>query len=339
MKKPSEEMVGLLRRAGDHSFETACAAQQELAKALTLPLRQGILKGDIVTGIFDPIYFAPGTAVEFPLDFLAPGTEKDFVAYTVPAQGRIPEKHVNGDFVMVPTYEVADSIDFALKYARDARWDIVGRCMQVLEASFVRKMNDDGWRTIISAGNSRSLVVYDSAATPGLFTKRLVALMKTIMRRNAGGNSTSVNRGQLTDLYVSPEAMEDMRSWDLAQVDDFTRREIFLAGTGNEEFGLTQIFGVKLHDLDELGVGQDYQTYFTSTLSGSIDFGNGNDEKLELCVGLDLSKDDSFVMPWRQEIEIFEDPTFHRQRRAGFYGFGEYGFSVLDNRRVLLGAL
>jgi hypothetical protein len=339
MKKPSEEMVGLLRRAGDHAFETAYAAQQELAKALTLPLRQGILKGDIVTGIFDPIYFAPGTAVEFPLDFLAPGTEKDFVAYTVPAQGRIPEKHVNGDFVMVPTYEVADSIDFALKYARDARWDIVGRCMQVLEASFVRKMNDDGWRTIVSAGNSRSLVVYDSAATPGLFTKRLVALMKTIMRRNAGGNSTSVNRGQLTDLYVSPEAMEDMRTWDLSQVDDFTRREIFLAGTGNEEYGLTQIFGVKLHDLDELGVGQDYQTYFTSTLSGSLDFGSANDEKLELCVGLDLSKDDSFVMPWRQEIEIFEDPTFHRQRRAGFYGFGEYGFSVLDNRRVLLGAL
>jgi len=339
MKKPSDEMVGLLKRAGDHGFETASAAQHELAKALTLPLRQGILKGDIVSGIYQPIYFAPGTAVEFPLDFLAPGTEKDFVAYTVPAQGRIPEKHVSGDFVMVPTYEVADSIDFALKYARDARWDIVGRCMQVLEASFVRKMNDDGWRTILSAGNSRSLVVYDSAATPGLFTKRLVALMKTIMRRNAGGNSTSVNRGALTDLYVSPEAMEDMRSWDLSQVDDFTRREIFLAGTGNEEYGLTQIFGVKLHDLDELGVGQDYQTYFTGTLGGSLDFGSGNDEKLELCVGLDLSKDDSFVMPWRQEIEVFEDPTFHRQRRAGFYGFGEYGFSILDNRRVLLGAL
>jgi hypothetical protein len=339
MKKPSEEMVGLLRRAGDHSFETACAAQQELAKALTLPLRQGILKGDIVSGIFETVYFAPGTAVEFPLDFLAPGTEKDFIAYTVPAQGRIPEKHVSGDFVMVPTYEVADSIDFALKYARDARWDIVGRCMQVLEAGFVRKMNDDGWRTIISAGKSRNLTVYDAAATPGLFTKRLIALMKTIMRRNAGGNSTSVNRGHLTDLYVSPEAMEDMRSWDLAQVDDFTRREIYVAGEGNNEFGQTKIFGVNLHDIDELGVGQDYQSYFIDTLSGTVDFGSANDEKLELAVGLDLEKDDSFVMPWRQEIEVFEDPTFHRQRRAGFYGFGEYGFSVLDNRRVLLGAL
>jgi len=334
MKKPTAEMIDLLRQAGDNRYECATAAQLELAKALTLPLRQGILKGDIISGIYEPVYFAPGTAVEFPLDFIAPGTERDYVAYTVPAQGRIPERHVEGDFVMVPTYEVGSSIDFAMKYARDARWDIVGRAMQVLEASFTRKMNDDGWRTLLYAGYGRNLTVYDDAATAGLFTKRLIALMKTVMRRNAGGNSTSVNRGQLTDVYVSPEAMEDIRSWDLSQVDDFTRREIYLAGTGNEEFGQTSLFGVRLHDLDELGVGQEYQNYAINTLGVSLP-----GSKTELVVGLDLSKGDSFVMPWRQEIEVFEDPTFHRQRRVGFYGFGEYGFSVLDSRRVLLGAL
>jgi len=334
MKKPTAEMIDLLRQAGDNRYECATAAQLELAKALTLPLRQGILKGDIISGIYEPVYFAPGTAVEFPLDFIAPGTERDYVAYTVPAQGRIPERHVEGDFVMVPTYEVGSSIDFAMKYARDARWDIVGRAMQVIEASFTRKMNDDGWRTLLYAGYGRNLTVYDDAATAGLFTKRLIALMKTVMRRNAGGNSTSVNRGQLTDVYVSPEAMEDIRSWDLSQVDDFTRREIYLAGTGNEEFGQTSLFGVRLHDLDELGVGQEYQNYAINTLGVSLP-----GSKTEIVVGLDLSKGDSFVMPWRQEIEVFEDPTFHRQRRVGFYGFGEYGFSVLDSRRVLLGAL
>jgi len=334
MKKPTAEMIDLLRQAGDNRYECATAAQLELAKALTLPLRQGILKGDIISGIYEPVYFAPGTAVEFPLDFIAPGTERDYVAYTVPAQGRIPERHIEGDFVMVPTYEVGSSIDFAMKYARDARWDIVGRAMQVLEASFTRKMNDDGWRTLLYAGYGRNLTVYDDAATAGLFTKRLIALMKTVMRRNAGGNSTSVNRGQLTDVYVSPEAMEDIRSWDLSQVDDFTRREIYLAGTGNDEFGQTSLFGVRLHDLDELGVGQEYQNYAVNTLGVTLP-----GSKTELVVGLDLSKGDSFVMPWRQEIEVFEDPTFHRQRRVGFYGFGEYGFSVLDSRRVLLGAL
>ena len=59
----------------------------------------------------------------------------------------------------------------------------------------------------------------------------------------------------------------------------------------------------------------------------------------EVVVGLDLRKRDSFIMPVRQEVQIFEDDTLHRQKRAGFYGWAEQGFAVLDNRRVLLGSL
>lgn len=331
LKKPTAEMNALLRRAGSNDYDVARAAQRELAKALTLPLKQGVLKGDIIAGIFEPINFEPGASIEFPLDFLSPGSEKDFIAYTIPNTGRIPEKHVEGDYVMVPTYDVGASIDWALKYSRDARWDVVGRAMQVLEAMFVRKANDDGWHTLVAAGVGRNLVTYDDASTAGLFTKRLVALMKTVMRRNAGGNSTSLNRGHLTDLYLSPESIEDIRSWDLTQVDDVTRREIFMA-TG-EPGSLTRIFGVTLHDIDELGVSQDYELYFENTLAGTLP-----SDKKEIVVGLDLKNRDSFVMPIRAEVEVFEDPTFHRQRRAGVYGFGEHGFSSLDSRRVLLGA-
>ena len=330
MKKATPEMVELLRQSGSNQYESATAAQAELAKALTLPLRQGVLNGDTIGGIFEPINFQPGTSIEFPLDFLSPGSESQFIAYTIPAQGKIPERHIEGDFVMVPTYEVGSSIDFSLKYARDARWDIIGRALQVLEASFVRKMNDDGWHTILTAGVGRGIVVYDDAATAGLFSKRLVALLKTSMRRNGGGNSTSINRGKLTDLYMSPEAMEDIRTWSTTEADDFTRREIFVS----DDYGLTKVFGVNLHGIDELGVGQAYQSYYTNTLSGTLP-----GSKTEIVVGLDLEKRDSFVMPVRQEIEVFEDPTFHRQRRMGMYGFGEHGFAVLDNRRVILGAL
>jgi hypothetical protein len=37
-----------------------------------------------------------------------------------------------------------------------------------------------------------------------------------------------------------------------------------------EEGGLTKIFGVTLHDIDELGVGQDYQSYYTNVLGGTM---------------------------------------------------------------------
>jgi hypothetical protein len=202
--------------------------------------------------------------------------------------------------------------------------------MEVLEASFVKKMNDDGWHTIMAAGVDRNIVVYDSDANASQFTKRLVSLMKTVMRRNGGGNSASNNRGLLTDLYVSPEAMEDIRNWGIDQVDEVTRREIYTAADGT----LNRVFGVNLHDLDELGVGQEYQLFYTDTLSASLPSGD-----TEVVVGLDLRKRDSFIMPVRQEVQIFEDDTLHRQKRAGFYGWAELGFAVLDNRRVLVGSL
>ena len=326
---PTPEMNQVLRQAGSLVKEESLGATAELAKALELPLRKGVMSGDILDGIYEAVRLAPGASAEFPLDFIAPGTEKDFVAYTIPNHGRIPERHVEGDYVMVPTYDVGASIDFLLKYARDARWDVVGRAMDVLQGQFTKKMNDDGWHTILSAGVDRNILVYDADASDGYFSKRLVSLMKTIMRRNGGGNSSSVNRGQMTDLYLSPEGLEDIRNWGVDEVDDITRRELITREGGL----LSRIFQVNLHDIDELGEGQEYQNYYSNDLSGSLP-----GSKKEIVVGLDLSSNDSFVMPVRQEVQIFEDDTLHRQKRARMYGWAEHGFAVLDNRRVLLGA-
>jgi hypothetical protein len=328
--QPTPELTELLMRSGSPNREVALAANAEFAKALELPLRKGVLSGDVLDGIYEPIQLAQSATPEFPLDFLSPGTEKDFVAYTIPNHGYIPERHVEGDYVMVPTYDIGASIDYLLKYARDARWDVVGRAMEVLEAGFVKKMNDDGWHTLLAAGVDRNIVVYDSDASASQFTKRLVSLMKTVMRRNGGGNSTSTNRGALTDLYVSPEAMEDIRNWGLDQVDEITRREIYTAADGS----INRVFSVNLHDLDELGVGQQYQLFYSSALNAQMPAGD-----TEIVVGLDLRKRDSFIMPVRQEVQIFEDESLHRQKRAGFYGWAELGFAVLDNRRVLIGSL
>jgi len=328
---PTEELTDLLVRSGSSEKNQSLEASSQFAKALELPLRQGVLNGDILDGIFEPVRLAESATPEFPLDFLSPGTEKDFVAYTIPNHGYIPERHVEGDYVMVPTYDIGASIDYLLKYARDARWDVVGRAMEVLESQFTKKMNDDGWHTLLAAAVDRNIVVFDADAVNGQFSKRLVSLMKTVMRRNGGGNSASNNRGALTDLYVSPEAMEDIRNWGVDQVDEVTRREIYTAADGS----VNRIFGVNLHDLDELGSGQEYQTFYASQLSGTMPTGHNT----EVVVGLDLRKRDSFVMPIRQEVQVYEDDTLHRQKRAGFYGWAEQGFAVLDNRRVLLGSL
>ncbi len=324
---PDALMQEILVRTGDNNKNVALAAQRELAIAIQIPIREGIMDGDIASYVYTPIKFQPGVAIEFPLDLLVPGTERDFSAYTIPNHGRIPERHIEADYIMVPTYEIGSSIDWLLKFSRDSRWDVVGRAMAVMENTFVRKMNSDGWSCVIASAVDRNIIVYDAAAVSGYFTKRLVSLMKLQMRRSGGGNTATLNPIKLTDVFMSPEDMEDIRTWDLTQVDDVTRRLIF---TGTADGGIQNIFNVNLHELLELGVGQVFTNYFTQ-LGGSLNVGD-----TELVIGLDLSNPDVFVMPVRQEVEVFEDETLHRQRRAGFYGWGENGFAVLDNRRVLL---
>jgi hypothetical protein len=88
--------------------------------------------------------------------------------------------------------------------------------------------------------------------------------------------------------------------------------------------------------MTEYGVGQEYQLYLTAVLGRAVTAVDPTDE--EFVIGLDLSTNDSFVQPIRQELQTFEaGPEMHRQQRAGVYGWMEHGYAVLDNRRVILG--
>lgn len=331
MEKITPEFQSLLVQSGDASNRAlAMEAQFEIAKALETPLRKGVLMGDVVRPIYEAMPLAPGASPEFPLDLLAPGTETDYVAFTNPGNGRIPEKHVEGDYVMINTYEIANSIDFLLRFAREANWNVVKRAMEVLEAGFVKKVNDDGMHTLLASAVDRNILVYDSDAAAGQFTKRLVSLMKTVMRRNGGGNNVTAP-GRLTDLYMSPEGIEDMRNWGVDQLDEVSRREVYVAS--DQGGPMSRVFGVNLHDLFEMGAGQEYQNYFINDLGGSLEASD-----VELVIGLDQSARDSFIMPVKRELEIFQDEQLHRHQRQGYYGWMELGFGVLDNRRVIAGS-
>jgi len=322
----SPELKELIVKSGSMNKEEAFAAQYELGRAIETALRDGILVGDVVRNVFTSTVVAPGAEIEYPLDVLAPGEEDEFVAYTNPGNGRIPEKTAEGDYVKIPTYGVASSIDWLLRIARNGQYDVIARYLQILEGSFIKKMNDDGWHTLLAAVADRNVLVHDPDATAGLFTKRVVSLLKTTMRRNGGGNTASLKRFKLTDLFLSLESLEDMRNWGVDIIDEFTRKEIYNAADGT----LNRIFGVNLHEMTEFGEDQEYQLFFTNQLGGSLASAD-----TELLIGLDMETTNSFIMPIRQEVAIFEDPNLHRQQRAGYYGWGEWGFGVLDNRSVI----
>ena len=54
-ERPSDEFIALLKKTGDSDQNVAYAAQREFAKALELPLRKGVLVGNILGDIFETI--------------------------------------------------------------------------------------------------------------------------------------------------------------------------------------------------------------------------------------------------------------------------------------------
>ena len=118
---------------------------------------------------------------KFPLDFVVPGTECEYRAYTIPKCGSLPYCCVEGDEVQVPTYDIGNCIDVCLKYIEKARWDVVSRMIQALKAGFISKMNADGWHVLLSAAVDRNIIIADTDAERGQFTKRLLNLMMTLI--------------------------------------------------------------------------------------------------------------------------------------------------------------
>lgn len=336
MRTYSPKVVNALRATASSDTQLREAAQRAFAAELQSPIRKGVFDRDNLGNIFERQLLAPGAQANYPLDFIKPGEEDNFIAFTMPKQGRVPERHVEGDELWVPTFRIANAIDWDIRYAEEARFDVIMRAIRVYEAGFVRKINSDGWRTLLGAADGRGLVVANGAAAPftgstltptpaaGQFTKELISQMRTAMTRGAGGNG---NAGRLTDVYLSLEAMEDIRAWDVDEIDEFTRREIFVS----REYGLASIYGVVLHEMTEFGEEQEYEAFLTDTLART------HTTLSEWCIGLDLSTMDSFVMPIRKQLETYEDPALYRQQRAGIYGWMEHGFAVLDPRRILLG--
>lgn len=340
----TEAALGLFKQAADKRKEVALEAQRTIAgeftealrdntvnfsTAVSQPVREGVVDGDITSNIFFEEDFSMTSGdMRIELDLLAPGTEKEHVAYVMPEHGKIPERRVESDYIHLTAYPITSAIDCTRRYFRNTRFDVLRRMLEVLRAGFVKKNNDDGWRTLINAAAGRNIVAYDPHAAAGQFTPKLVSVIRTAMRRNGSGNSTSLNRRRATDLYMSPEAMEDMTAWGLNLVPDQIRTMIHMS----EDGALTGMFGLTFHDLDELGVGQEYQNYYSNTVGGSL--GPSGDQ--ELVVALDLTRrDKAFIRPKVEDVEIFEDDTLHRRGLVGFYGHEEGGWAVLDYRYVL----
>jgi hypothetical protein len=200
------------------------------ASSLSLPILKNVAPQTSVRDIFYVDELPAGALAEYPVDLNDIET-----AVVMPRLGAVPQNLVVGDSVIVPTFEVSNSVEWKLTFVRDGRFNIVERALEKLAESFIRAEELSGWATIrgaIYAGNTFT-------ATDNKLSKTVFNDMITEMR--------AVYGYEPTDVYVSPRCAKEIRNWANTSIDPVTQREIFQAG------GLNSIWDVRLHELRTLG--------------------------------------------------------------------------------------
>jgi hypothetical protein len=326
----------LLRDTAGSNEKVAADAMHNLAKAVELPLRKGYFSGDTVGGIFLREDLEPGTTAKYPVDFIGPSGEREYQAWKIADEGRLPDRLVRGTEVAVDVFELGNAISWKLQYARDARWNMVERALKVFRDGFTMKKNTLGWTLLTKAAGNRVDTKY-STVTGAAFTLGLLSDMQLKMKRGI-----DFARNELTDLFVSSEVMRDIRNFaTTTSIDYITRREIFTAaprtaGDGAEII-IPNIYGVNIHENKELGLERTYNTKFND---GKGSYLSGFDSTAdEVVIGLDLTPEgrEAFMMPVKRDLEVFEETNLHREQKAGVYGWMELAFAVLDDRRCMPG--
>jgi len=327
--------------------------REEVAAAIRIPILQQVKDQSIARQLFATEQLGPGAQASYPVadDFEAP-------IFILPGLGYVPQNYIEGvgEEVFVPTFRVGTSFDWALQYARDSRIDVAQRAMRNAARTMIEYEEEAAWRVITPAVTTafagkgllgpRPAPIVEIAGGPaaGFLSKELINQMIIRMKRQ---------KRSLTDCYVSPEDMGDIREWSDSEVDPITRREIFLAG------GRANIFGVQLHEVFQLGAVGKYNVNSNDSdfgifrLSGGNTFNsyapehpnkvNAYGEVTEAgetqIYGFDLTSNDSLVMPIRQELKFWDDPMLHRFQKQGFYGWEEVGFACLDTRMMMMGII
>jgi len=204
------------------------------AASLSVPVLKSIAPQTSVRDIFAVDEIPAGALAEYPIDL-----DDIETAVVMPRLGAIPQNLVVGDSLIVPTFEVANSVEWKLTFVRDGRFNIVERALEKLAESFVRAEEKAGWDTIRGAINAENTMTGHGQTT---LTKSLFNDMITEMRAVHGYNPSAI--------YVSPRRAKDIRMWTDTEIDPVTRREIFNVG------GMNGIWNVQINELRTIGDGE-----------------------------------------------------------------------------------
>ena len=371
--KLTPEQQSIVRELASNNRTESLAAQEAIAAAVNRPLLQIIEQAPVFANWFQLYSVGPNEAPKLPLSLFFDIKQRDYLhVFTQSMAGGMATNFVQGISDMyVSTYPYQGGASLDKSFIRSSNLQAVAQTLERLAQEVLILQNRNATNIIMASlaaaridGNSSNTAVSNleviRARTAGVFGLQEFNDMKTKYRRIVsswvGGTPLGI-KASLTDLAVSPEIMGQIRAISFQPQNtragsigatetsntsiaapESVREEIWKGG------GLTSFFETDLHEYNELGVGQSYNTVFDTyagatsyadvTGAGSAAF-NGATE--EILVGANQSMFD--LVKVRQmpdagsEWTVAADDSYTtKSGRIGFYGVEQAGYTSLDGR-------
>lgn len=365
------ERIEAIRALGSRDKVTSENAQSAFAAFIGPVVQEVLLQAGTANQIYSSQRFDEDSDPSIPVD-LYYGVDAGYI--TVWSQtwgGGLPTNFVGGmREIKVSTYTLDTAVSLYKKYARKARLDVIAKLIERAANEVLLKQERNAWAVLLMAlaeGSTQGTKHVIRAGTAGVFQIDDLNKMFTLSRRiNAaytGGTPESFNSKGLTDIFVSPEIKEQVRGFayqpmntrigptvagstlanytasNAIPLPDAVRTEIF------RNAGASEIYGVTIHEMLELGKSKAYNTLF-DTFAGSISYtkadGTGgavfDGANEQIVVGIDSGRDFAIqmlaqgadngqVLRW----EVDDQHTIRSDKFGWFAGIEE-GRVILDSR-------
>ncbi len=358
--KRTPERIELLKQIVSSDVAVSDAAKESVAAIIGSALDQVLPLLASSSLIYRDFEFDQDSSPSLPLDLFEDVGENYIKVWTQNIAGGQPTNLIHGmGEYKFSTYRLDSAISFLNRYAKDARLDVLAKGIERMAQEIALKQEKNAYSVLLraaaeavdSAGNPHTL----SATTAGVFQihdlNRFITNITRLHTAWNGGTPATLNRAGVTDFFVSPERMQDIRAFAyqpmntraVPNTDESTA--LGLPDSVREKFfgtvGVPELYGKMFHQLLELGVGKSYTTLFDGFYSGTPTFDSATQD---LMLGLDLSVD-AFLRPvataptqdidvTSQVVTMVDDQFTKRQDQFGFYTRVEEGRIILDNKAI-----
>jgi hypothetical protein len=365
--KRTPEQIELVKAMASRNRTVAYEAQVALAEFIGPVLAEVINNAPTISNLFTSLQFNADDNPSIPLDLYYDINDEDYVkVYSQSHAGGLPTNQVlpTASELKVATYSLDTAVSFDRRYAAKSRMDVVSKTFTRVAQEILAKQETTSASLVMGSladaeTNSTKHVRASSTATGKRFLlddiNKMMTLSKRINGSFLGGTPAAGQARGITDLIVSPEVVEELRSMAYNPINtkgspaggtasDGIAATDELRNAVYNSAGLPEFYGISIMEILELGVGKKFTSLF-STAAGSTDYGAAGDGQWDttddIVVGLDRSRE-SLIRAVAVDSEnggefnlIADDQYSIRQQKIGYFGSLEEGRMVLDDRALV----